>query len=161
MGGASSLERTDQEVLPAEWPEIPILYSLPFLMTYSAPSFVAYLQGTAEGELYVDDGESYDYRAGAYIHRKFNLSDKKLTSTNIGSHGKSTSSYLKTMQDIRIERILVVGAPKKYAGKTVTVKQGGKEWTTSTSASATAGKAQVLTVRDPKVRIGEDWEIQF
>lgn len=66
------------------------------------------------------------------------------------------------MQDIRIERVIIVGVPKKFAGSKVTVKQGGKEWETSTTVSTSAaGKAQVLTVRDPDVRIGGDWEIDF
>ncbi len=28
---------------------------------------------SADGELYVDDGESYDYEKGQYIHRKFSF----------------------------------------------------------------------------------------
>jgi hypothetical protein len=65
------------------------------------------------------------------------------------------------MQDIRVERIIVVDVPKKFAGSKVKVMQGGKEWETSTSLSSKPGKAQVLTIRDPNVHIGEDWEIRF
>ena len=115
-------------------------------------------QGTAEGELYIDDGESYDYKTGAYIHRKFNLSGKTLVSTNIGTPGKSTSSYLKSMRDIRIERIIILGVPKKFTGKTVKVLQSGKEWDTMVIRSP---KTESIVIRDPKVRIGEDWEIHF
>ncbi|MBE3109168.1 MAG: glycoside hydrolase family 31 protein, partial [Acidobacteria bacterium] len=32
-------------------------------------------EGKAEGELYVDDGDSFEYEAGQYIHRKFTLAD--------------------------------------------------------------------------------------
>ena len=71
------------------------------------------------------------------------------------------SSYLKTMQDIRVERIIVVGVPKKFAGSKVKIMQRGKEWETSTSSVTKQGKARVLTIRNPNVRIGGDWEIHF
>jgi mannosyl-oligosaccharide alpha-1,3-glucosidase len=120
------------------------------------------IQGTAEGELYVDDGESYDYTSGAYIHRKFTLSGKSLVSSNLGTRGKLSSSYLKSMQDIRVERIILVGIPKKFTGSTVKVIQSGKEWdTTVLKSKSLSGKARSIIIRDPKVRIGEDWEIQF
>jgi hypothetical protein len=66
------------------------------------------------------------------------------------------------MQDIRIERIIIVGVPSKFTGKQVKVLQGGKEWdTTVTTISSSSGKAGIITIRDPKVCIGEDWEIHF
>jgi mannosyl-oligosaccharide alpha-1,3-glucosidase len=116
---------------------------------------------TAEGELYVDDGESFDYTSGAYIHRKFTLADKKLVSTNLGRKTKAASTYRKTMQDIRVERIIIVGVPKKFTGKTVRVTQRGQTWETIVTVSETKGKARSIVIRDPKVRIGQDWEILF
>jgi len=65
------------------------------------------------------------------------------------------------MQDIRIERIILVGVPKKFRGSQVTVSQGGKEWTTTVSSSEKGAATRRIIVRDPKVRVGEDWEIQF
>ena len=66
------------------------------------------------------------------------------------------------MQNIRIERIILVGVPKKFAGKTVRITQSGNEWNTQVIKSApAAGKARTIVIRDPKVRIGEDWEILF
>jgi mannosyl-oligosaccharide alpha-1,3-glucosidase len=112
--------------------------------------------------LYVDDGETFDYNAGAYIHRKFILAQKTLSSTNLGTRGKATSSYLKSMQDIRVERVIIVGTPKKFTSSKVTVSQAGKEWTTTvTRMAGEKGKADYIVIRDPKVRIGEDWEIKF
>lgn len=116
---------------------------------------------TAEGELYVDDGESFDYASGAYIHRQFTLTDKKLTSTNAGRKPKAGSAYRKSMKDIRIERIIVVGVPKRFTGKKVQVTQAGHKWETTVTVSETKGKARSIVIRDPKVRIGQDWEIQF
>lgn len=66
------------------------------------------------------------------------------------------------MHDIRVERIIVVGVPKNFAGKTVKVRQGGKEWDAGViSSTSNSAKASSLVIRDPKVRIGEDWEIRF
>jgi hypothetical protein len=66
------------------------------------------------------------------------------------------------MQDIRIERVIIIGVPKKFAGSTVKITQGDEEWETSVSESvASPGKARSIVIRDPKVHIGEDWEIQF
>ena len=62
------------------------------------------------------------------------------------------------MQDIRVERIIIVGVPKKFTGNTVTVSQGGQEWDTIVTKFK---KTKSIIIRDPKVRIGEDWEIRF
>nr|GMD48157.1 tho complex subunit 5B [Ipomoea batatas]GME10993.1 tho complex subunit 5B [Ipomoea batatas] len=37
----------------------------------------------AEGELYIDDGRSFDFKEGAYIHRRFIFSAGTLTSLNL------------------------------------------------------------------------------
>ncbi|CBI17232.3 unnamed protein product, partial [Vitis vinifera] len=37
----------------------------------------------AEGELYIDDGKSFEFKQGAYIHRHFVFSDGKLTSSSL------------------------------------------------------------------------------
>jgi hypothetical protein len=66
------------------------------------------------------------------------------------------------MSDIRVERIILVGVPGHYAGKTVKVKQGDNEWTAGViSSTSNSAKASSLVIRDPKVLVGEDWEIYF
>ena len=62
------------------------------------------------------------------------------------------------MKDIRVERIIIVGVPQKFTGKTVKVSQGGQEWDTIVTKFK---KTRRIIIRDPKVRIGEDWEIHF
>jgi len=80
----------------------------------------------------------------------------------LGSKGKETAWYLGTVKDIRIERVIVVGAPKTFAGKTVKVLQGGKDWETSVETiGAKSGKAGSIIIRDPKVSISQDFEIYF
>jgi alpha 1,3-glucosidase len=115
--------------------------------------------GTASGELYVDDGETFDYQQGAYIHRSFDFKDGVLASTNIGTKGKLTDKYLKTMKNVGVERVIVVGAPKEWAGKS-SVKAGGKDASLEFHAEE-GNKAAWAVVRSPKVAVGEDWKIEF
>jgi hypothetical protein len=66
------------------------------------------------------------------------------------------------MHNIRVERIIVVGVPNNFAGKTVKVRQAGKEWDAGViRTKSNSAKASSLVIRDPKVCIGEDWEIHF
>ena len=123
--------------------------------------------GNAEGTLYLDDGESFDYQKGAYIHRKFTFSadSLSLSSTNIGKDGKGTKEYLKIMAKVRVEKIVVVGAPDKWEGKTeVLVMEDGKKEGRKVQLSwqiGEGGKATWAVVRDPGVGIGVDWKVDF
>lgn len=121
--------------------------------------------GQAEGTLYVDDGETFDYQQGAYIHRRFSFSDSSLSSEDIGAKGPKTADYHKTMADVRVEKVVVVDAPKEWQEKSsVTVIEDGAE------AGATApleyhvqqgGKAPYAVVKNPNVGIGKVWRIEF
>lgn len=113
-------------------------------------------EGTARGELYIDDGDSFEYEQGAYIHRTFEFSNNVLESKNVGTKGKLTDKYLRTMKDVTVERIIIVGAPESWAGKS-TLK-GGAE---IESHAAEGGKAAWATVKKPGVKIAEDWHIDF
>ena len=71
--------------------------------------------GKAEGEIYVDDGESYEFEQGAYIRRKFVFENGALRSENLAeAKGKLTQQYLKKMENVRVEKVLIVGAPKEW-----------------------------------------------
>ena len=121
--------------------------------------------GTASGELYVDDGETFDYQSGAYIHRSFAFSDAKLTSKDIrAAKGKLTDKYLKTMKKVDVEKIIVVGAPKEWASKTHVKVGSGEVRNQQARIEYFAGrgnKAAWALVKAPKVIIGEDWTIDF
>jgi mannosyl-oligosaccharide alpha-1,3-glucosidase len=127
-------------------------------------------EGKAEGTLYLDDGETFEYQQGAYIHRQFAFDARTglLTSADLGTSGPKTAGYLKSMEKVRVERIVVVGAPDKWKGKkevqvwvegdkeskkgrTVNVKWFGGE----------GGKANWVVVRDPKVSVGKGWRVDF
>ncbi|KAH8803199.1 putative glucosidase 2 subunit alpha [Xylogone sp. PMI_703] len=117
--------------------------------------------GDAQGELYVDDGETFDYQSGAYIHRSFeyNAASSSLVSKNLSVKGKLTDKYLKTMKKVEVERIIIIGAPASWADKT-NVKVSKHE-VSITYHAAEGNKAAWAVVRQPKVGITEDWEIDF
>ncbi|KAI3866706.1 hypothetical protein MKX03_006554 [Papaver bracteatum] len=112
----------------------------------------------AEGELYVDDGKSFEFGKGAYIHRRFVYSDGKLTSSNIASPVSGSKVY---SSDCVIERIILLGlsGAKSALIEPANVKaeiesgpimlQGGR------------GGPTALTVRKPNVRISDDWTIKI
>ncbi|GAB7351072.1 hypothetical protein MBLNU459_g1548t2 [Dothideomycetes sp. NU459] len=142
------------------------------LMKYDPFTLVVVLgdSGDAEGELYVDDGESFDYEQGAYIHRRFTYTSatSSLASSDLSTSGKKTASYLTQMKGVRIEKVIIVNAPAAWMGKTeVDVAEEGDTKSASSKKAAFkwvsggSGKADWAVVRDPGVRIGDGWKIDF
>lgn len=142
------------------------------LMKYDPITLVVVLgnSGDAEGTLYLDDGESFDYQDGACIHRlfKYQSETSTLSSEDLAATGKKTKDYLKTMEKVRVEKILVVGAPASWKGKTeveVSEELTGK----SAPARKVAldfydkedGKAAWAVIRDPAVAVGAGWKIMI
>ena len=122
--------------------------------------------GGAEGTLYVDDGESFEYQDGGFIHRKFVFDgpSQKLVSTNLGTSGKKTKDYLKSMAKVRVEKVVLVGAPTSWQSKTQVLASEGAKTSRKVALSwhaAQGGKAAWAVVRDPGLAIGSDWEIDF
>ena len=123
--------------------------------------------GNAEGTLYLDDGESFDYQEGAHIHRllAYDGASQTLMSADLSAPGKKTKEYLKSMAKVRVEKVIVVGAPASWEAKSKVLvsedngKKGrkvGLSW-----HRAENGKAAWAVVRDPRVAIGGDWKINF
>jgi len=121
--------------------------------------------GDAGGELYVDDGETFDFESGAFIHRIFEFSSatNQLVSKDIAVKGKLTDKYLKTMKIVGVEKIVVVGAPASWSDKThIKAQEGAKTHKVPIEYHAADGvKAAWAIVKNPKVSIGVDWTIDF
>uniref|UniRef100_A0A2C9UPV0 Probable glucan 1,3-alpha-glucosidase n=1 Tax=Manihot esculenta TaxID=3983 RepID=A0A2C9UPV0_MANES len=75
----------------------------------------------AEGELYIDDGESFDFVQGAYIHRGFMFSDGKLTSVNLAPKNAKSQFSSKCV----IERIMLLGLSP--GPKTAVIEQANQK----------------------------------
>jgi alpha 1,3-glucosidase len=122
--------------------------------------------GDAEGTLYLDDGETFDYQTGAYIHRRFKFSGQegKLVSEDLATKGPKSEKYLKSMKGVRVERVIVVGAPQAWSGKAkvkVTYEPGKTKNVKMSWHVGQDGKAPWAVVRDPNVKIGAEWSIDF
>ncbi|KAJ5365870.1 hypothetical protein N7517_008756 [Penicillium concentricum] len=119
----------------------------------------------AEGTLYVDDGETFDYERSAYIHRRFNYRESVLSSEDIGTKGPKTAEYLKTMASVTIERVVLVDPPAEWKLKdTVTVIEDGAKSASKASLEfyeQDGEKASYVVVKKPNVGIGKTWRIEF
>lgn len=112
----------------------------------------------AEGELYVDDGKSYDYQQGAFIHRRFVFADNKLTSMNIAPKNLGNKKF---STECVIERIIILGVSS--GSKKAIVEPGNHEVDIELGPiSLRSGSSSVApTVRKPNVRVVDDWTIRI
>lgn len=138
--------------------------------------------GSARGELYLDDGVSYDHTKGDFVWREFVAEAKKgkkglrLSSVDLGKakpeeavDGVSLTTYNpqnsfaeSVLKDVRVEKVVVVGLGAKPASVKI---EGSKEelvWEYTSGVPAgekKGGKASVLVIKDPKVLVRKDWAI--
>ncbi|KAL2521192.1 putative glucan 1 [Forsythia ovata] len=112
----------------------------------------------AEGWLYVDDGKSFEFQQGAYIHRHFMYSDGKLTSSNMATAGSGSKKFA---SECIVERIILLGfspGPKNAliepANEKVDIELGPLLLRGGRGSS-------VITIRKPNVRIADDWTIKI
>ncbi|KAK5133891.1 hypothetical protein LTR08_007120 [Meristemomyces frigidus] len=147
------------------------------LMRYDPFTLVVVLghSGDAEGTLYLDDGESFDFEAGASIHRRFSfvgatstLMSEDLAAAAAAAPSKKAKDYLKLMEKVRVEKIIIVNAPAAWKGKEEVEISEGLDGESAAARKVTldwhpkeAGKAAWAVVRDPGVRIGGGWKIGF
>ena len=120
--------------------------------------------GTAEGELYVDDGDSFDFEKGQYIYRKFALDGTSITSVDGDGEAKSTvkpGTWMKQMKDVAVDKIVIVGAPASWDKKEVEVESRGKTWKAPVQYfKGKGGKASFAIVGRVGAAIGEDFTVR-
>lgn len=121
--------------------------------------------GSAEGELYTDDGDSYDHEQGQYIYRKFTLNKEGLAS--VDAEGRDAASlkpkeWLKAMQEVYVDKVIIVGAPAAWNKKEVQIESEGRTWAVKVNYhAAEKGRAAFATVGRVGARIGSDWSIKL
>ena len=133
--------------------------------------------GSASGELYLDDGESYDHREGNFVWREFvaesakktvKISSKDLASTNADRavDGVQLTTYnggnafANALNGVRVERIIVLGLKNKPSK--VTLSNTDLEYTFEDGVSAVGkkeGVASKLTIKNPSAIITSDWTV--
>lgn len=120
--------------------------------------------GSAEGELYVDDGDSFDYEQNQYIHRRFNLDGGVLSSKNAEeapTEAVKPGAWLQAMDDVHVDKIVIVGAPSSWNKQEVQVRSGDRDWKAKVQYyPAEKGRAAFAVVGRVGARIGEDWSIE-
>ncbi|KAI0596727.1 alpha glucosidase-like protein [Biscogniauxia sp. FL1348] len=122
--------------------------------------------GKAEGELYVDDGETFDYEKGQYIHRTFKFDGLALTSTD--AEGRDTKSieegeWLKRMNDVAVDKIIIVGAPSSWANKKEVQleTEGEKSNIKLEYFKADSNRGAFAVLGRVGTKIGADWSIDL
>lgn len=137
------------------------------LMQYDPITLLVVLgaSGNAQGSLYIDDGETFDYESGAHILANFifHQESSTLTSQDLAPSGALSRAYRKSMERVRVEKVIVVGAPARWGEKGhVVVEQDSKAEEVELQFHAgIKGKAAWAVVRDPKVTVARDWKISF
>ncbi|KAI5669532.1 hypothetical protein M9H77_19385 [Catharanthus roseus] len=111
----------------------------------------------AEGELYIDDGKSFEFLKGAYIHRRFKFSKGILSS----SSASATVGGNKYSTDCTVERILLLGMSSR--SKSALVEPSNEKVEIELGPLRLRGEQSpsVLTIRKPNVRIADDWSINI
>lgn len=130
-------------------------------------------EGTASGKLYLDDGEGYDYKNGAYVLRQYDFSGHSLKSTSkssqavgdtsVAAYDPTGNAWAKAIAHVKVERIVLLGL--KTAPKSV--KVGGMldvDFTFEkglSSQSKKEGMGSRLVIKNSGVGVVEDWEISI
>lgn len=104
-------------------------------------------QGTAVGELYIDDGHTFNYEKKEFIHRRFSFTNNVLSSVNLEPDAQFTTKSW-------VERIIILGAskPSMITLKTADGQENQLEFSFDASMS-------VLTIRKPGMNAGSDWTV--
>jgi len=112
---------------------------------------VAYDPNTKEasGELYIDDGETFDYKKGHYLHRAFTLKDGVFAST-------SADAAAAFVTNAWIEKIVIMGHPS--AAKSLTLKSS---MGVSNLQSEFDPHSKLLTIRKPGISVAMDFTIEI
>lgn len=126
----------------------------------------------------MDDGDTYNYQHGELVWRKFSarkhgkslkIQSEDLVALNGGENvvdgavvAVGDNAFKTSIADVRVEKIVVYGLQSKPTR--VTLASGhDAEWEFTPGAAAKGNEeaiASSLVIRDPAVKIVEDWNIE-
>ncbi|DBA94742.1 TPA: hypothetical protein ACH3X1_002291 [Trebouxia sp. C0004] len=121
--------------------------------------------GSAEGDLYIDDGHSFAYQRGSYLHRQFIFSKGVLTNKAAETSAAVMSIKAgKLSMSNTIERIVVVGVTGKESswkalykgasGQHIEVENGPLNHVAGMPDAA-------VVIRKPNLHVEQDWSLQL
>ena len=106
----------------------------------------------ATGSLYLDDGQSFDYRTkNAYISGKFSLSKRTLSYSFENGTPDSNTAWL--------ERVTIYGYPSK-PNRVVAQLESDASKTTQLAFKYNP-ELKELVIRKPSLAFGQNWQIQI
>lgn len=121
--------------------------------------------GNAEGSLYLDDGESYDYMNGKFSWQKyvFDLSKGIFYGKNMMEKSKGDSDFIQEIKSVRIEKIIVLGVPEDFGveKRMLAMSDGMETKLDYTFVKGLNTKPSYIVIRDPKLMIYNEWQITF
>lgn len=118
--------------------------------------------GTAEGKLYIDDGESYKYLSnGEYLSIKFQFLNGNLEGTvELGLQSLAKNGELDRILDkVVVNKILIAGLENSKDITNAEVAQNSEVW--SSEVYKVGKNKTTLLVRNPKVNVKYDWNIHL
>lgn len=111
---------------------------------------------SAEGEIYIDDGKSFEYEQGAYIHSYFLFSNGILSSTNIIPTHPSKFSFNRL-----IERIVLLGIPSESKRILIESARHDLDMGVGPLTLRTGSNPVAFVIKKPNVSIGDDWSLRI
>ncbi|PVU96997.1 hypothetical protein BB561_000826 [Smittium simulii] len=119
------------------------------------------MRGEAKGSLYIDDGETFDYKKGAYIYREFSFTNATLYSKDATPKehidSDSQKAFIETIKDIRVERVVISKMYNSFTKAIITENGVQRE----VEVTCTSKNKTKCVIRDPAVLISNDWSIQL
>lgn len=110
--------------------------------------------GSATGELYMDDGRSFDFGKGAFALRKFEFKNGCLSASTVAGNATGFVG-----EDSMVERIVVYGYTGAFPTRAVVTDPGTNETQDTDVIAATPEK---LVVRKPSVRaFSGTWTVEL
>ena len=148
----------------------PLMWQDPFTLVVAASK-----EGSASGQLYLDDGVTFGHEKGEYVWRQFDYSTSGkrsiLKSSDKAHGGLSEATTGVTQYDennvwamavahVRVEKIVILGLKARPTG--VSIEGQSVEWTWEdgvAAASKKEGMPSTLTVKNPGVGVVGGWEV--
>ncbi|CAG8768555.1 14417_t:CDS:1, partial [Dentiscutata heterogama] len=114
--------------------------------------------GKANGSLYLDDGETYDYEKGQFVHLQFTFSNRTLISKSLTLLKNDKNLYAQSINSVRVERIIVLGLDLKpksvFANCIDGIKTLKRELQFGFAATTSA---DVIIIKGADLLITEEW----
>nr|XP_032637410.1 neutral alpha-glucosidase C-like isoform X1 [Chelonoidis abingdonii] len=108
----------------------------------------------AVGELYLDDGHSFQYlHKKQFLHRKFTFHKNVFSSSCADEIGQYHTKCV-------VEQVLILGVQKQPTSVTVSL-QGKRDGTDKEVVFTYDAKTSMLTLEKLLLNVGADWEIHI